>query len=137
MLKIWVAMCKMFSLEKNIRTGCTGYSGWFYLVNPVHPVKIFVRLHRLALIWNYLGSRELRSKNIERETRLVWISCGKGADQLAAEVRDVLDYTPPYEVSIPEGGLIDPGSTSVDQVILEAQRAGSPVPASNAGGDDY
>src|SRR6266508_6224537 len=58
-----------------------------------------------------------------------------GGDQFVAERRDVLHHTPPHDVAVAEGRLVDPGGAGVHQVVLDAEASGGPVPADDAGGD--
>lgn len=43
--------------------------------------------------------------------------------QAPAEIGNVVDYSSTHLIAIPKGGLIDPCSASVDDVILDSERS--------------
>ena len=55
--------------------------------------------------------------------------------EFAAEIGDVGDDAPPYEVAVAEGGLIHPGRAGIHQVVLDAQAAGGALAVHDPGRD--
>lgn len=57
------------------------------------------------------------------------------SDQLSAEIGNVVDCPAPHLIAVAECGLIDPGSTGVDDVVLDTERSRCAAPFHDAGGD--
>ena len=71
-----------------------------------------------------------------RDLSLGCLSC-QGVDKLSAEIRDVRHDAAPDEVVLAEGGLVDPGSPGVDEIVLDALGPGGAVAFDDAGGNQH